>query len=174
MRIYKVGPKKEKTVLNLPMQVISPADVSRLSRELESLEDFMEQSAIRTKGVGLKLPASSKLLDELAASNSFNFLHIQDRKLAKEFLGTLTKTAPVIHLSFASDPSAAFLSKLVSRLRDIIHPQLLVRTGLEPSIAAGCILRTNNRQFDFSLRTTLYAKSDLLMKALKLNSEGQT
>jgi F0F1-type ATP synthase delta subunit len=115
----------------------------------------------------MKLPSSTKLLDELAAANSFNFLRDGDRQKARTFLESLSKYAPVVHISFASDPSANFMSKLTTRLRATIHPQLLITVGLEPNIAAGCILRTPNRQFDLSLRRALVGHENSLINLLK-------
>lgn len=152
--------------LVLPPQVIGPVDISRLQRELEGIEDFLKQAAIREPGAGLKLPRTSRLLDELAAANKLNFLKPEERQLAKTFLDGLQSSAPVLHFSFASDPSATFAGKIVSWLRDNIHPQALVRVGLEPTIAAGCILRTPNRQFDFSLRQHFAAQRPNLIKLL--------
>ena len=55
-------------------------------------------------------------------------------------------------MSFSADPSVTFLTKLMTWLRQEIHPQVLLTVGLQPTIGAGCILRTTNRYFDFSLR----------------------
>lgn len=166
-----MAPEPAGNVLQLPVQVISPTDLSQLLRELETIDDFLRQAAIRTPGVGSPLPRSSKLLEELASINKFNFLQAADRQAAKQFLTILKAHAPTVHISFASNPSASFITKLVTWLRSNIHPQLMVRVGLEPAIAAGCILRTTNRQFDFSLRQNFAQQQDVLLDLIDKSSK---
>ncbi|HSH55760.1 MAG TPA: hypothetical protein VK983_02970, partial [Candidatus Limnocylindrales bacterium] len=95
-----------------------------------------------------------------------NLLRKTDREKLLKYLSALLDKAPVLHMSFASDPSAAFMDKLVVWLRQNIHPQVLVRIGLQPSVAAGCILRTANKEYDFSLRQALDDQKPLLIAKL--------
>lgn len=152
----------------LPTQVFGVVEIRRLIRELENLDDFMRQAGIREGGdKQASLPRLSRLLDATASDNHLNLLQASDREqLAKALQGTLDR-APVIHLSFASDPSAAFLEKVVSWLRGNVHPITLIRLGLQPSIAAGCVLRTPNRSFDFSLRHRFAEERQLLLYSLE-------
>jgi len=69
-------------------------------------------------------------------------------------------------MSLSADPSTRFLEKLVTWLRREIHPQVLLTIGLQPTLGAGCVLRTPNRQFDFSLRQDFAKKRDLLIGKL--------
>jgi hypothetical protein len=69
-------------------------------------------------------------------------------------------------MSFASDPSAVFTVKIVIWLRTNIHPYLLLQVGLEPRIAAGCIVRTPNKQYDFSLRRHFTDQREQLINAI--------
>ena len=48
--------------IQLPVQVVGTADVSRLIREVEGLDDFLMQAAIRTPGSSMKLPRTSRYL----------------------------------------------------------------------------------------------------------------
>jgi hypothetical protein len=153
--------------IQFPVQVVSPADVSRLIREVEGLDDFLMQAAIRTPGTAMKLPRTSRLLDEFASVNHFNLLQTADRRAAASFLQSIKEHAPVLNISFASDPTAAFTVKLVIWLRTNIHPYLLLKIGLEPRIAAGCIVRTPNKQYDFSLRRHFNDQRNQLIKALR-------
>jgi hypothetical protein len=152
--------------IQLPVQVISPVDINRLIREVEGLDDFLMQAAIRTPGSSMKLPRTSKLLDEFVAVNRFNLLQTADRRATTNFLQSVKQHAPVLHISFASDPTAAFTVKLILWLRTNIHPYLLLRIGLEPRIAAGCIVRTPNKQYDFSLWRHFSAQRDQLIDAI--------
>jgi F0F1-type ATP synthase delta subunit len=98
--------------------------------------------------------------------NSLQLLKSDDRKAFKALLAQIKKAAPTIHFGFATAPSLTFLAKLVSWLRTNVHPQILIRVGLEPSIIGGCIVRSTNKQFDFTLRKHFLSKHDVLVKAL--------
>lgn len=135
--------------------ISSPSDLKRTRRELEALDDFMHQAGLRQGGKTVKLPTMSRVLTELATENDLNLLKQTDRDRLKKFLTLLIQKAPVLHMSFASEPSGPFMNKLIMWLRGNIHPQVVVSIGLQPSIAAGCVVRTSNRQFDFSLRQSL-------------------
>jgi F0F1-type ATP synthase delta subunit len=99
-------------------------------------------------------------------ANALQLLDATDRARAAEFLEKVASDAPVVHISFATDPSPAFMTKIVTWLRQNIHPQLLVQIGLQPSIAAGCVVRTESKVFDFSMRQFLVEKRDLLTQAI--------
>ena len=152
--------------LELPILIFGPLEVRRLARELEALEEYIEQSEIREPGKQPALPKTSRLLDALAANNNLNLLVDDSRKTLKSFLAEIDQKAPVIHISFATDPSSAFTAKIVAWLRTNIHPYALLHLGLQPSIAAGCIVRTSNKSFDFSLRNRFYEQRALLLEAI--------
>lgn len=152
--------------VQLPASIVSTMDVGRLSRELEAFEDYIEQARARKGGTALTPPRTSRLLDELTTTNNCNLLQDSDRERLETFLKSL-EAAPVVHISFAVDPSAAFTEKLVRWLRTNIDEHLLVQVGLQPNIAAGCIVRTANKVFDFSLRENFAQKRDLLIKAIE-------
>ena len=99
--------------------------------------------------------------------NHFNLLQTADRRAAAAFLLSVKQNAPVLHISFATDPTAAFTVKIIIWLRTNIHPYLLLKIGLEPRIAAGCIIRTPSKQYDFSLRRHFIDQRDQLISALK-------
>lgn len=151
----------------LPVLIVSPSDIRRLRRELESIEDFLRQASLRQGGKSVKVPVTSRLLDSVVAANELNLLHKTDRDRLTKYLALLLERAPVVHISFASDPSAIFVGKLVEWLRANIHPQLLVRIGLQPSIAAGCVVRTANKEFDFSLKHAFEERKSSLIEVLK-------
>jgi len=152
--------------LELPTLIFGPVEIHRLLRELESLEDFMTQAHIREAGKQPTLPRTSRLLEGLAANNNFNLLVTEDRARLNAFLQSIEQDAPVIHMSFAADPSSAFTAKIVAWLRTNIHPYTLLNLGLQPTIAAGCEVRTSSHVFDFSLRNRFAEQRELLIKAL--------
>lgn len=154
--------------IELPTIVFGPVEIHRLQRELETLEDFVEQHTIRQPGKQAALPKTSRSLEALAGNNNLNLLMPSDRKQLNQFLRSVATKAPVIHMSFAADPSATFTAKIVAWLRTNVHPYALLQLGLQPTIAAGCILRTPNKVFDFSLRSRFTDQRALLIESLEL------
>ncbi len=152
--------------MTLPIMVATPSDVGRLERELETIDDALLQLGVRKGGGEVKMPRTSRLMDQLIENNHLTLLHEPDRKALKQFLAETKAEAPVIHMSFSADPSPQFTEKLMTWLRKEIHPSLLLTIGLQPTIGAGCIVRTTNKQFDFSLREDFKKKRDLLISQL--------
>lgn len=153
-------------VTHLPLLAVGPADISRLSRELAQINDALLELSVRSAGQPAKMPKTTQLMDQLIELNKLNLLHRGDRALLKQFLDAIKKQAPLLHMSFSADPSTTFLEKLVTWLRQEIHPQILLTIGLQPTLGAGCIVRTTNHQFDFSLRQDFAKKRNLLISKL--------
>jgi F0F1-type ATP synthase delta subunit len=153
-------------VLALPISVVGRVDLGRLIREVELLDEFLHQAAIREPGTSLKLPRTSRLMDEVIQLNQINVLVEPERQRLAEFLLQVRKHAPVLHISFSADPSPLFTQKLVTWLRREIHPFVLLQIGLQPNIGAGCVVRTTNQYFDFSLRQNFIEKRGLLAEKL--------
>lgn len=156
-------PKKS---LTLPLLVASPADLGRLIRELEMIDNNLLQLGLRQGGDKVKMPKTSKLMDETIELNKLNLLHETDRKLLSTFLLQVKTKAPVLHISFSVDPSVSVIEKLMTWLRREIHPLVLLTIGLQPNIGAGCIVRTTNKYFDLSLGQDFASKRELLMSKL--------
>jgi F0F1-type ATP synthase delta subunit len=151
--------------MTLPFSVASPADVGRLMHELELIDNALLQHRLKG-GTEAKLTKTSRLMDQTVQFNKLNLLNQADRAHLKQFLDSIKRQAPVIHMSFSADPSPRFLEQLVTWLRKEIHPAVLLTIGLQPNIGAGCILRTTNKQFDFSLRQNFRRKRSLLVEQL--------
>jgi len=151
----------------LPVSIISPTDIARLKRELESIEGFFQQSKIREGGQEQPtIPRMSKLMDQLAVENKLNMLQEDHRAYVLKSLDILQSSAPVMHVSFSVDPPGSYVQKIVYWLRTNIHAQVLVTVGLQPNIGAGCVVRTTNRIFDFSLREYFNAKRDFFIEKM--------
>lgn len=166
--------KTDAQQLRLPILVFGMVEVRRLKRELEALDEFMRQAALRDRGTQPALPRLSRLLDALAADNNRNLLLANEREVLRQYLETVEKTAPTVHISFASDPSSSFTAQLVGWLRNNIHPDAMLQVGLQPTIAAGCVVRTPNKVFDLSLRQRLSQQSSLLLEALAADIAKQS
>lgn len=160
--------------ITLPIQVTSRAEVSRLLREIDQVDDFLQQSAIRKPGTALQLPKTSRLLDEMAASNKLNLLVKKDRLRLISFLTAIKSKAPVLHIGLGVDPAPVFVQKLLTWLRSEIHPVLLLHIGLQPSIGAGCTVRGNSAYFDLSLRQHFRDQRSLLIEQLRGEAQAAT
>lgn len=152
--------------LVLPTLVFGTVEVHRLQRELESLEDAIRQQSIRD-GQASSLPRVSRLLDAVAMENHVALSQVQGRETIAHFLQTMSETAPVIHVSFSTDPSSAVLAKLVAWFRVHVHPHTLIQVGLQPNLAAGCVVRTTNKIFDLSLRNHFANNKGLLIDMMR-------
>lgn len=154
----------------LPMALASPADVTRLRRGAGDLASYLQKLKLQQEKSGeasesLPRPHSG-LLAEFASANDLNLSKINDCRKAETMLTELLTLAPVIHISFASEPSSGFLQKITDWFRVNVNPLTLITVGLQPSVAAGCYLRTTNRYFDLSLRRRLADKRELLINEL--------
>lgn len=146
--------------------VASPVDVVRLVREIESIDEALLQLKLRKGGKEVRMPKTSQLMDQTVQLNKINLLHVADREKLLMFLTTVQAKAPVLHISFSADPSVAFIEKLTTWLRREIHPQILLTIGLQPTIGAGCMVRSTNKYFDFTLRQKFAANRELLLQKL--------
>lgn len=159
----------------LPTSVVGPADLVRLKRDLEGLDNEQDQAKLRArKGGKSEVAEAGKVLSELAATNELDLHKAADRQQLLDHLTTAIKSAPTVTMSFAVDPSTAFMAKVVDWLRSSIHPLILVRVGLQPSIAAGCTLRTTSKIYDFSLRSKFTAQRPMLIKRLHQSDQKAT
>ena len=107
------------------------------------------------------------IVQSIRAYRAEDLLQAADRAALAVFLKNLIEQAPTLHISFATDPSASFTAKIVGWLRANIHPLVLVQLGLQPSIAAGCVVRTTNKVFDLSLRDRFSQQKSVLLEALE-------
>lgn len=151
----------------LPNGVVTRADVGRLAKEAETLDGALNAAQVR--GNGAELPKTTQMLNEIAGMNKLNLLQADDRKSLLQFLQKTRANAPTIHMSFNTDPSPTFQLGLITWIRREIDPAILLQIGLHPNIGAGCVVRTTNKFFDFSLKRRFTEQRELLIA--KLNGD---
>lgn len=157
---------KQAKELVLSWSIVTRADIAKCLRELAKVEDFFHQASIR--GSDAKdVPKLSLKLSALATDNKLNLLHAEDRAKLKAFLSKLKAHAPVVHMSFPSEASSDFTTKLLQWFRTNAHPYTVLHIGLQPELAAGCTLRTTNKMFDLSLRKRFEKSKEKLVAALE-------
>ena len=152
--------------MQLPVNVVSVSDVGHLLRELEAIENHLLQLKVRGGGTQVSLPNITKRLEKLLELNELNILQESDRQKLNSYLSSVKLDAPLLHISFSSEPTQAFLEKLMVWIRREINPDVLLTIGLQPAIGAGCMLRTTNKYFDMSLRQTFIEKRPLLLEQI--------
>lgn len=153
--------------LVLPLLVVSPVDVGRLIRDVETLDNVLMQYDLKGATDQARMPKTSLLLDATIDINKLNLLDPNQRQQLISFLYSVRDSAPVLHISFGADPAAAFIEKLMAWVRREIHPLVLLTVGLQPNIGAGCLVRTTNKFYDFSLRENFTKNRELLMSKLR-------
>lgn len=153
--------------LTLPISIVTKVDVGRLLREISGVDEFLEQAGIRQPGTTLKLPKTTRVVDELVTANKLNLLVDTERKGLITFLTRIREKAPEVHISFSVEPSPVFMQRIATYFRQNIHPHTLIQIGLQPTIGAGFMMRTTNKYYDFSLRTSLKAKHQILLDNIR-------
>lgn len=140
----------------LPLSVATRTQVVNVLRNLEEVLDKGVQNSIRAdEGVDFQdLPEVSSALAEIVKENNLDVSTDNLRSLG-EWLQGLKHDAPVVRFTFASDPTNDVVSRLVKWLRDNTKKIVLIRTSIQPTLAAGCIMHTPSHQYDFSLRNQL-------------------
>ena len=158
--------------LKLPNIIVSNFDVARILRELAALDDFFTAAAARPAGTPITPPKISRSLSQVANDNRYNLLDEAQRKKLEAQLTELKQQAPLIHISFAVDPPARALEGILVWLRTNINPHTLLQVGLQPNLAAGCVLRTPNHWIDMSLRSRLLQQEDYLIQLIAGAARG--
>lgn len=138
--------------LKLPERMTGSVDLSRTIRELKAIDDWLNQAALRGSGQAVTMPKTSTTLEEVASLNGVSLLDNKHRTQLITVLDSFAIHAPRIHMSFAAEPSGQFTRKMAVWMRANINPVILLEIGLQPTLAAGCTVRTTNKLFDMSLR----------------------
>lgn len=147
----------------LPAQLSGKTDINRLLRELENLEEaLIAQQTKKTPP-----PKVTSLLNQTALANGYKLLEQTHRQHMVEQLTKIRDHAPTVHISFAAEPSPKVTETILSWLRANVHRYALLQIGLQPAIAAGCVLRTPNKIFDMSLGASLQKQTPYLLELLK-------
>lgn len=159
--------KKATDQIVLPEQLTSSVDLSRLIRELEALDESLRQAQLRKPGTPTKLAKTSATLEDLARQNDIALTDQKQREQLIKLLDAFLQHAPRVHMSLAAEPSGAFVRKVVVWMRANLHPLILLEVGLQPTLAAGCMVRTENRMFDMSLRHRFTENRHMLVEKIR-------
>lgn len=158
--------QQEVNQITLPERLVSSVDLSRTLRELQAIDESLRQAELRRPGEPTKLARSSTTLEDLARVNNISLTDKVQREQLIGVLKAFNLHAPRIHVSVAVEPSAAFIQRITLWMRTNINPVLLIEIGLQPTLAAGCMIRTNNKIFDMSLRHRFAENHHLLFEKI--------
>lgn len=152
----------------LPPSLIGHAELGRLVRELEVVDNELERQRVRAHAGAAKtgtyqLPVMSRALTDLVQLNKLDLTDGKLRDQLRTDLRRLKDHAPAVHLTFATEADPESLQKLTAWIRKELHPQALVSVGLQPSIIGGVYVRTPNHVHDYSIRSLLQSKQDVIV-----------
>jgi hypothetical protein len=162
--------------LKLPPSVVSRADMTRLARELELVDNELESQKARSRGTPgtYHLPTMSQALSDFLSTNEIDVTDDHVRIDLKARLRKLKDHAPVIHMTFATDTDPESMQRITAWIRQELHPQALVSIGLQPALVAGVYVRTPNHVHDFSLRAHMKDSRKLIIESLDRLKETAT
>ena len=161
--------KTEEKTYKLTDGIYSLASVSGLIRELDQIENKLLQASVKDKSDDKIAP--SPLLSGFLEENN---IKLEDQKSVgsiKQFFKDVREKAPLVHISFASDPPADFVQKIINWFRREVNPLIILSIGLQPTIGAGCIVRTTNKQFDLSLGEEFHKQKQYLINKFSLSAK---
>lgn len=166
--------QQPQTGLVLPIAIATKSDLVNVLRNLEDVIDaFVENSVRSEEGVDFVSRADvSSNLAELVKVNQLE-VSVQTLKALKVWLTHLKDHAPVVRFTFANDPNQEFLAGIVEWLRKNSGQFVLIRYGIQPSIAAGCLMYTPRRRYDFSLRQNILDQGEAIIKYIRKAADVQ-
>ncbi len=156
-------PKK----LILPLSIVTTTDIDLVLNEINDLKEYLVQIKIKNSDSEIKLPHTSKSLDNLTELNNLDLTNMNQVDWLKKSTETLVTKAPIVHIGFSVEPNLLLLEKLVDWFRRNIDSTLLLTVGLQPIIGAGITLRTPNKFFDLSLKNHFNNLTSDLVKLIK-------
>lgn len=156
------------TGFQLPSTIVSKADISRLVREFEVLDNALTAQSVRKK-VDAKPEDAPVMSAQLAGFLDVNAVNLESATARNAYikqLRHLKDKVPVMNMTFAVVADPESLQKLTAWVRESVHPQAVIEAHLQPALVAGVYLRLPNHVFDLSVRNALKSKRGELEKEL--------
>ena len=150
----------------LPPFITGRTEVSRLLAEIESVDYDFEAQTIRNPGAVIEVPPISRRLSQLCEANATTVEDAKSRKQLLKHLRTVKEKAPVLHVTFASEPEPLIMAQYVAWVRQNLHALALITVGIQPGLVGGCVVRTPDHIYDFSFRNQLRNAQPMLREKL--------
>lgn len=158
----------------LPPALLGRPDISRVLRELERIDSILGSQAIRTPENPQVIPSMSRGLSDCITLNNITITDVNERQRLLKMLRQTKEKAPVVHITFAVDPVPAITAQITVWIRENLHSHALVSVGLQPRIVGGCIVRTPDHIYDFSIRKRFKDSEAVLINRLNQVVAGQS
>lgn len=155
--------------LKLPSSVVTKQQFVRFVTEFEAASADIDTEKIRGVATKKRRPkvVTTERVEQFLEENSVKSTDDVARLKLLRTLRRLRKTAPVVHLTFASEADEVSLMKMSEWLRQNVDPAILIEVGLQPGLVAGVYVRAKNQVFDYSLKSRLRRQRESLVNALR-------
>ena len=153
--------------LTLPPTVATKAQLLSLRKNLDEVLESINQNNIRIKEDVEAQPApdvSGSLASLLAVNKLKPSAEVMTQ--LKKWVEYLLHHAPIVRLTFSSEPGPKELSRMIDWFRQETGLVVLLHIGLQPSIAGGVMVRTTSHRYDLSLRNDLLSRTDKFIDAV--------
>ena len=154
--------------ISLPDGLSTMQQLRKVEREIEEILDQAVQGHIRKAQTGqsFSVKKPSQLLSELLVLHNAQLTEGSLREL-KATVQDIKNRAVVLRVVLSSEPSPDVQSRLVRWFRSNFKTPVLLRFGIQPNIAGGCIVYTPNHRHDLSLRKEILTSDISMRQALE-------
>ncbi len=146
----------------LPKQITSMAQIYQIISYIDDslsskrkIETF-HKAGVKGKVDQIELPE----IMQCFFSDKISWYDIAD---LRNKLDSIVKTSPVITITLSGIPSTEFKIKITTWFRTL-NPFILIEIIVDESIIGGCLVKTERRELDFSMRSSLSSFSGNLLE----------
>lgn len=155
--------------LKLPNSIGGKRDLILATRQIEKVLNDKLQDEVRAKYgaevIGTK--AGQRVLNDLLELNGIKEDDANSLKRLLQALEAVRQYAPRVRISFAQEPDQDQYESVVAWFRKEVDQGVLVQVGVQPTIGAGCIVQTNSRRYDMSLKTRVLNSTPKFLEVLR-------
>jgi len=140
----------------IPDRLVTRRQLKELRQEVETILDEAVQGSIRKEQIGVNFGVKkpSILLQETMVLHDIQ-LNIKALQKLKAILEDIDRHAIMLRVVLSSEATPDVSAKIVRWFRSTMKQPVLLRFGIQPAIAGGCIVYTPNHRYDFTLRTRI-------------------
>lgn len=140
--------------ITIPDRLVTRRQLKELRIEVEAILEQAIQGSIRKEqtGASFGVRKPSQLLKDMMAHHNLT-LNIESLQSLKRIIADIDAKAVMVRVVLSAEASADVQSRIVSWFRSTMERPVLLRFGIQPGIAGGCLVYTPNHRYDFSLRT---------------------
>jgi hypothetical protein len=154
----------ELSINSLPNQISSSAQIYQI---INFINDSMNNIGVGFAGKGEEKKIRKQF--EIPPSLQYFFskdVRLNDLSALKKQLEQIAKTSSVVIITLSDIPSSDFKLKLTAWFRKL-NPFVIVEFLIDDSIIGGLVIKTERRELDFSLRSTLLSQDIKIMDEIK-------